>query len=92
MNSIFVFFRAIVFFVVISIVITNVKHARFNALPKSKPVVRTPRQTDFVRSYSSKNKECYEHQVKSSSVEDKPKRKKSLWNEPSWDDELYEKK
>ena len=92
MNPIFIFFRTIVFFAVISIVITNVKRARFNALPKSRPVVRTPKPADYVKSYSSKNKECYEHQVKSSSVEDKPKRKKSLWNEPSGDDELYSKK
>ena len=42
--------------------------------------------------YVCKNKECFEHEVKTSSLSEQPKRKKSLWNEPSWDDELYEKK
>lgn len=47
-------------------------------------------QKDLIRSYSAKNKECYEHEVMVSSLDsEKPKRKKSLWNEPSWDDELY---
>ena len=92
MNEIFIFFRVIVFFVIFTIFLTSFKRAKFNTLPKSKPAVHAPKTTDFVKSYSSKNKECFEHEIKTSSVADHPKRKKSLWNEPSWDDELYEKK
>lgn len=45
---------------------------------------------DLIRSYSQKDKECFEHEVTVSSLNsEKPKRKKGLWNEPSWDDELY---
>ena len=94
MEEIFGLFRIIVIFIIASTFLTNFKRVRFNALPKvkSKPSVYKPVKMDFVKSYSSKNKECYEHEVKSSAVEDQPKRRKGLWNEPSWDDELYEKK
>ena len=94
MEEIFGLFRIIVIFIIASTFLTNFKRVRFIALPKvkSKPSVYKPVKMDFVKSYSSKNKECYEHEVKSSAVEDQPKRRKGLWNEPSWDDELYEKK
>lgn len=94
MGEIFVFFRIIVIFIIVSTFVSSIKRVRFNALPKvkSKPSIHKPPKMDFVASYSSKNKECYEHEVKSSQLDEEPKRKKSLWNEPSWDDELYEKK
>lgn len=43
---------------------------------------------DMFQSYSSKNKECFEHEVKESISDPSSKKKWSLWNEPSWDDEL----
>ena len=43
---------------------------------------------DMFQSYSSKNKECFEHEAKESINDPKPKKKWNLWNEPSWDDEL----
>ena len=94
MSEIFVFFRIIVIFIIVSTFVASTKRARFNALPKvkSKPSIHKPLKMDFITSYSNKNKECFEHEVKSSQLDEQPKRKKSLWNEPSWDDELYEKK
>ncbi len=94
MGEIFLFFQVIVIFIIVSTFVSVTKRNRFNALPKikSKPSVQKPLKMDFVATYSSKNKECFEHEVKSSLLDEQPKRKKSLWNEPSWDDELYEKK
>ena len=88
------FFQAIVFIVLFRFFVSRIKRARYRTFSKvkSKPVIHTPKAADFVKSYSAKNKECFEHEVKTSSLSEQPKRKKSLWNEPSWDDELYEKK
>jgi hypothetical protein len=88
------FFQAIVFIVIFRLFVSRMKRARYRTFTKikSKPVMHTPKGADFVKSYSVKNKECFEHEVKTSSLSEQPKRKKSLWNEPSWDDELYEKK
>ena len=88
------FFQAIVFVAIFRLFVSRMKHARYRTFTKikSKPVMHTPKGADFVKSYSAKNKECFEHEVKTSSLSEQPKRKKSLWNEPSWDDELYEKK
>lgn len=43
---------------------------------------------DMFQMYSSKNKECDEHEAKQTISDPKPKKKWNLWNEPSWDDEL----
>lgn len=89
------FFQAVVFIVFFRLFVSRIKRARYRTFPKikSKPVMHhTTKAEDFVRSYSAKNKECFEHEVKTSSLSEQSKRKKSLWNEPSWDDELYEKK
>ena len=94
MFGIVFFFQAIVFIVFFRLFVSRIKRARYRTFPKikSKPVMHTTKDADFVKSYSAKNKECFEHEVKTSSLSEQPKRKKSLWNEPSWDDELYEKK
>ena len=88
------FFQAVVFIVFFRLFVSRMKHARYRTFPKikSKPVMHTPKGADFVKSYSEKNKECFEHEVKTSSLSGQPKRKKSLLIEASWDDELYEKK
>ena len=88
------FFQVIVFIVLFRFFVSRIKRARYRTFSKikSKPVIHTPKAADFVKSYSTKNKECFEHEVKTSSLSEQPKRKKSLWNEPSWDDELYIKK
>lgn len=65
------------------------KTSKLNRSPSHRAMRVLP-QKDLIRSYSQKNKECYEHEVMVSSLDsEKKKRKKGLWNEPSWDDELY---
>lgn len=100
MSSIFGMFHVIVLIVVLSVMQSTVRRKRFNAMPKStvrmpkentvkSKAVRASMKDDLVVKYSTKNKECHEHEVKVSSLDEKPKRRKGLWNEPSWDDELY---
>ena len=84
--------------VLVSAIFSSVKRKqKYSALKTSKmnraslhDAKRVLPKTDLIRSYSQKNKECYEHEVMVSSLDsEKKKRKKGLWNEPSWDDELY---
>ncbi len=60
------------------------KFQRLNNRFQAKPSV----PKDMFQTYSSKNKECYEHEAKVSIKDPSPKKKWNLWNEPSWDDEL----
>lgn len=90
MSGIIVLFPIILFVICFAVAfdISKAKrHRRIQRVNRPWENMSLPKK-DIFQSYSSKNKECYEHEAKESIDDPKPKKKWSLWNEPSWDDEL----
>ncbi len=90
MNAFFVMIFPPVFFMLCLMIGIRISMTRRN---RFRPVRRYQTKTaavkkDIFQSYSSKNKECFEHEAKESISDPKSKKKWNLWNEPSWDDEL----
>ena len=92
MNPVATLFDIVVFGLSMFIAVNVIKRKRFNAMPKpTHPKNKfKSNKLDAFQAYSNKNKECFEHEVQTRA--ERPAKRRSLWNEPSWDDELYEKK